>query len=94
MEQIISLIVANGLFAVLFCGLLAYELRDSRARERKYTATIRALSERLGVVESVKADAVEIKTDVEGIALDTKKLRSDTETVKRVVTAVKERARA
>ena len=85
MEQIISLIVANGVFAVLFCGLLVYELRDSRARERRYNATIRALTERLEVVKSVKSDTTDIKTDVGGISLDVKAVRADADRVKRAV---------
>ena len=64
MEQIVSLVVANGLFAVLFCGLLVYELRDSRNRERKYTQTIRALTDRLDAVKTVKTDVEQVKTDV------------------------------
>lgn len=85
MEEIISLVVANGLWAVLFCGLLTYELRDSRRRESKYTQTIRALSERLGVVVEVRADTTEIKTNTEELLSDTKRLRGDCETVKKAV---------
>ena len=33
MDEIISTVVANGIWAVLFCGLLVFELRDSRGRE-------------------------------------------------------------
>lgn len=71
MEEVISLVVANGLWAVLFCGLLVYELRDSRSREKRYTQTIRALSERLDVVTAVKADTTAIKTDTDEIKTDT-----------------------
>lgn len=70
MDEILSLIVANGLFAVLFCALLAYEIKDSRAREKRYTQTIRSLTERLGAVESVKADTTEIKADTDDIVRD------------------------
>lgn len=75
MEQIVSLVVANGLFAVLFCGLLVYELRDSRNRERKYTQTIRALTDRLDAVKTVK-------TDVNRLADDLSELRSDVGEIK------------
>lgn len=64
MDEIISLVVANGIFAVLFCGLLVYELRDSRSREDNYEKIIRALGDRLKAVEDIKADVSEIKTDV------------------------------
>ena len=78
MEEIISLVVANGIFAVLFCGLLVFELRDSRAREGKYVQTIRALNDRLKTVIDVKDDTAEIKTDVSDI-------KTDTEVIKRAV---------
>ena len=44
-EEIFNLALSNGLWAVLFLGLLAYVLRDSRRRERKYQATVDALIE-------------------------------------------------
>lgn len=64
MDEIVSLIVANGIFAVLFCGLLVYELKDSRSREERYEKIIGALNDRLKTVEEIKADVDEIKTDV------------------------------
>lgn len=85
MDEIVSLIVANGLWAVLFCALLVYMIKDGRSREVKYTQTIRALSERLGVVTAVKADTTDIRSDTEKIAVDTKKLRADADAVKRAV---------
>lgn len=85
MEEIISLIVANGLWAVLFCGLLVYQLRDSRSRESKYTQTIRALSERLNIVTSVKADTTDIKADTEAVKSDVKVIRSDADVIKSTV---------
>lgn len=85
MEELISLAAANGLWAVLFCILLVYELRDSRTREGRYTQTIRALSERLNIVSAVKTDTADIKTDIGGIVADTKKIRSDAETIKNTV---------
>ena len=77
MEQLISMVVANGLWAALFCILLAFEIRDSRRRESKYTATISSLSERLGVVSAVKADTSEIKADAKIIMSDTAALRKN-----------------
>ena len=78
MEEIVSLVVANGIFAVLFCGLLVFELRDSRVREGKYVQTIRALNDRLKTAIDVKDDTAEIKTDVRDV-------KSDTEVIKRAV---------
>lgn len=60
-EQIFNLAVSNGLFAVLFSGLLVYQLRDSRNREKKYQDTIIQLGNALEIVQSVKEDVNEIK---------------------------------
>ena len=60
-EQIINLAISNGLFAVLFMGLLVYQLKDSRSREQKYQNTIEKLGESLEIVKSVKEDVEEIK---------------------------------
>lgn len=87
MDEIISLVVANGIFAVLFCGLLVYELRDSRSREDNYEKIIHALNNRLGVVEDIKSAAEQIKSDVEQIKTDVKILRSGGERKKRVTTS-------
>ena len=45
----------SGLWAVLFCLLLLYQLRDSSTREKKYRETIETLTDRLGELESVKS---------------------------------------
>lgn len=87
MEEIISLVVANGIFAVLFCGLLVYELRDSRSREDNYEKIIRSLNDRLGAVEDIKSVADEIKADVSEIKTDVKVLRTDGERKRRPVRA-------
>lgn len=60
-EEIMSLAISNGLWAVLFVGLFVYELRDSSLREKKYQNTISALSEKLQIVEEIREDIVEIK---------------------------------
>ncbi|MDE7106916.1 MAG: hypothetical protein K2O39_01190, partial [Clostridiales bacterium] len=88
MDEIISLVVANGIFAVLFCGLLVYELRDSRSREDNYEKIIHALNDRLGAVEDIKTAAEEIKSDVCEIKTDVKILRSAGERKKRVTASV------
>ncbi len=79
MEEVISMAVANGLWAVLFCVLLGYELRDSRKRESRYTATIGTLAERLGTVGEIRADTKDIRSDAE-------KILDDTETIKAACT--------
>ncbi len=59
-EEILKLAASNGLWAVMFCVLLFYELKDSRKRESKYVETISALGEKLDVINAVKQDTEEI----------------------------------
>ena len=60
-EQIVNLAISNGLFAVLFLGLLVYQLKDSRSREKRYQETIARLGTALDIVQSVRSDVEEIK---------------------------------
>ena len=60
-EQIVNLAISNGLCAVLFLGLLIYQLKDSRSREKRYQETISRLGTALDIVQSVKSDVEEIK---------------------------------
>lgn len=63
-DKIIDLAITNGLWAVMFLGLLIYLLKDSRSREIKYQNTISSLNKSLGELEDVKADVGVIKQDV------------------------------
>ena len=76
MDEIVSTVVANGVWAVLFCLLLVYELRDSRRRESRYTETISALTDRLNAVVSVKSDTEEIKNGTQEIKSDTEEIKA------------------
>ncbi|HEY8424203.1 MAG TPA: BhlA/UviB family holin-like peptide [Clostridia bacterium] len=60
-EELIKMAAANGLWAVLFCVLLVYQLKESKAREAKYQSAIKSLSENLGIVRQIKDDVAEIK---------------------------------
>ena len=60
-ETVLESVVANGAWAVLFCVLLVYELRDSRAREEKYQQTIENLTKSLQSIEDIKHEIVDIK---------------------------------
>lgn len=75
MDDIVSLIIAEGLWAALFCGLLVYELRDSRRRESRYCSTIKTLADRLGTVNEVKTDTTELISDAGAIKADTEAIR-------------------
>ena len=49
-QDIINIVISNGIFATLFVGLLMYLLKDSSKREKKYTDTISSLNKNLGTV--------------------------------------------
>ena len=55
-EQVAEYMAANGVWAVLFLALLIYQLKDSKKREEKYTATITSLTEGLNALEGIKQD--------------------------------------
>lgn len=67
-ESVIDTVVANGAWAVLFCLLLIFELKDSRKREEKYQKTIFTLGEDLGVVREVADDVKDIKRDLRRVS--------------------------
>lgn len=60
-QEIISVIISNGIFAILFVYLFYYQLRDSKRREEKYQKTIEQLSEHLCVIEQIKEDVEYLK---------------------------------
>lgn len=60
-EDILNLAIQNGLWAVLFLGLLIYQLKDSRTREKKYQQTIENLNKHLDIVEEIDMNVQEIK---------------------------------
>ncbi len=52
-DQILQLAIGDGLWALLFCVLLIYELKDSRAREIKYQNTISSLAKDLEYMKEI-----------------------------------------
>ena len=60
-EEVLKMAAANGLWAVLFCVLLIYQLKESKIREQKYQLAIKGLSENLGIVKEIRQDVTEIK---------------------------------
>ena len=60
-QEIVSVVVSNGIFAVLFVLLFIYQLKDNKKREEKYQQTISDLSAHLGVVEQIKEDVEYLK---------------------------------
>lgn len=68
-ESIIEAAASNGLWALLFVGLLVYLLQDSKKREEKYTKTIESLSECLNTVEDIQTDVKSILSKIIGTAV-------------------------
>ena len=68
-ESIIEAAASNGLWALLFVGLLAYLLQDSKKREEKYTKTIESLSDCLSTVEDIQTDVKSILSKIIGTAV-------------------------
>lgn len=60
-NEILDLAIKNGLWAVLFLGLLVFVLKDSAKREKKYQQTIKDLTEHLGVVKEIKKEVEQVK---------------------------------
>lgn len=60
-KEIISIVVSNGVFAVLFVCLFCYQLKDSSKREEKYQQTIEQLTSHLQILDDVKQDISDIK---------------------------------
>lgn len=60
-QEIMSVVISNGVFAVLFVLLFFYQLKDSKQREAKYQKTIDELSKHIGVVHEIKEDVEELK---------------------------------
>ena len=61
-EQIFNLALNNGLWAVLFCGLLIFQLKDSKLRETKYQDTIFELNKTLTKVNKIDEN-ISVLTD-------------------------------
>lgn len=74
-EEVLRLAVGNGLWAVLFCALLIYQLKDGKRREGKYQDTISLLGERLSVINDVKEKSIDIKEDTELLKLESNAIK-------------------
>ena len=60
-QEIMSVVISNGVFAVLFVLLFCYQLKDSKQREQKYQTTIEQLSKHIGTIEEIKEDVQQLK---------------------------------
>ena len=60
-QDIINIIISNGIFAILFVSLLFIQIKDSKKREEKYQEARKKLSHHLDVVEDISEDVKEMK---------------------------------
>lgn len=60
-KEIISIVISNGVFAVLFVWLFFFQIKDSSKREEKYQQTIENLTKSLQSIEDIKHEIVDIK---------------------------------
>lgn len=63
-EEILELALTNGIWSALFVGLLIFQLKDSAKREKKYQETIQKLSAHLDVVNDIKEEIKEIRSEI------------------------------
>ena len=69
-----TLKILAGIFAVLFCSLLVYVLKDSRRREQKYQQIIQSLSTSLTALTKVQAELESVEYAVDELAREVRTL--------------------
>lgn len=60
-NELIKIVISNGVFATLFVFLFFYQLKDSSRREKEYRQTIDDLMKHLEVIDEVKAEVSDLK---------------------------------
>ena len=89
-QEILNIVISNGIFAVLFVLLLAYLLKDGSKREQKYSDTIQNLGENLNKALDVKEEIDAQNTELSKNNHIIKKVRSDVKSVKKDVKEIKQ----
>ncbi len=95
-QEVLNIVISNGIFAVLFVFLLTYLIKDSSKRENKYNLLIKNLSDNLSsAVENkenlseIKEEVCDVKSDVETNNHLIKQVHDDVKVVKNDVKAIK-----
>ncbi len=65
-NDILSVVVSNGIFATLFVFLFFYQLKDSSKREKAYQNTISDLTKHLETIEEVKEEVKVLQELIKG----------------------------
>lgn len=66
-DEVLRVAVSNGIFAVLFCSLLIYELKITGKRENKYQKIIDGLTQSLMSLKKVENDMASVERLLEGM---------------------------
>lgn len=77
-DEVFNLALSNGIFAVLFCILLVYQLKDSAKRETKYQKMLGELTDKFEIL-------IEIKDDNEQLKKDNMQIIRDNQEIKRIL---------
>ncbi len=67
-EEVMRIAVSNGIFAVLFCSLLIYELKITGKRESKYQSVIEGLTKSLSALKQVQSDVKDVENVLRDVA--------------------------
>lgn len=89
-QDILNIVISNGIFAILFVLLLAYLLKDGSKREKKYSDTIENLGTNLNKALDVKQEVEENNEKLNKNTHIIKKVRSDVKSVKKDVKEIKQ----
>ena len=97
-EDILNIVISNGIFAVLFVLLLSYLLKDSAKREEKYTNLLNDVQENLSKALNLKEETekINVKVDetkgqVEKNSNLIKKVHAEVKGVKKDMKAIKKK---
>ena len=64
-NELIKMVITNGIFCSLFVWLLLDTRKDTKQRESKYQEIITSLSDKIGIIDVMKDDIKSIKSDVD-----------------------------
>ncbi len=60
-NELVKIVISNGVFATLFVFLFFYQLKDSTRREKEYRTTIDNLMKHLKIIDEVRAEVSDLK---------------------------------
>lgn len=89
-QEILNIVISNGIFAILFVLLLSYLLKDSSKREQKYSNTIEQFATNLNKALDVKEEIKDQNLQLEKNTHIIKKVHREVKSVKKDVKEIKQ----